>query len=129
MLNIRFGTFETNSSSVHSLVLCTSDDYRRLEEGELYIFDEWGGISLLTKEDAVKRILNGKNEYQSCGSSYTFSYLMEMPKSELNRLLVDEEIYSLDQYWGRHEYMEHFEERYTTPGGEEVVAFGYYGQD
>ena len=126
MLNIRFGTFETNSSSVHSLVLCTSDDYRRLEEGELYISDEWGGYSLLTKEDAIEKLLN---EYHRRDVPYTFSDLIEMPKSELDDLLAEEGIYSLDHYWGRHEYMEHFEERYTTPGGEEVVAFGYYGQD
>ena len=32
---IRFGTFETNSSMVHSLTLCTPEEFKRFEDGEL----------------------------------------------------------------------------------------------
>jgi len=33
---IRRGTFETNSSSVHSLTLCSESDYERWSNGELF---------------------------------------------------------------------------------------------
>jgi len=35
---IRFGVFETNSSSTHSLTMCSSEDYGKWKKGEL-IFD------------------------------------------------------------------------------------------
>ena len=37
---IRRGVFETNSSSVHSLTMCTQSDYDRWKDGEL-IYDYW----------------------------------------------------------------------------------------
>ena len=37
---IRQGVFETNSSSVHSLTICSQEDYDRWEKGEL-IWDSW----------------------------------------------------------------------------------------
>ena len=37
---IRRGVFETNSSSVHSLTMCTQSDYDRWKNGEL-IYDYW----------------------------------------------------------------------------------------
>lgn len=39
---IRRGVFETNSSSVHSLTMCTQSDYDRWKDGEL-IYDYWDG--------------------------------------------------------------------------------------
>ena len=37
---IRRGVFETNSSSCHSLTMCTQSDYDRWKSGEL-IYDYW----------------------------------------------------------------------------------------
>lgn len=34
-IKIRRGVFETNSSSVHSLVMCTDDDYYKWKKGEI----------------------------------------------------------------------------------------------
>lgn len=39
MISIREGTFETNSSSTHSLTICSSDEYKAWEKGET-IFNE-----------------------------------------------------------------------------------------
>ena len=39
---IRRGVFETNSSSCHSLTMCTQSDYDRWKYGEL-IYDYWDG--------------------------------------------------------------------------------------
>ncbi len=34
---IRFGTFETNSSSVHSLVMCSKQEYNLFRNGDLLL--------------------------------------------------------------------------------------------
>lgn len=39
---IRRGVFETNSSSCHSITMCTQSDYDRWKNGEL-IYDYWCG--------------------------------------------------------------------------------------
>lgn len=38
---VRFGVFETNSSSVHSLTMCSVEEYERFVKGELLI--NWKG--------------------------------------------------------------------------------------
>ena len=37
MIKVRIGAFETNSSSVHTLVLCSDADYKALHEGKAMI--------------------------------------------------------------------------------------------
>ena len=37
---IRRGVFETNSSSVHSMVICNDEEWRKWQLGEL-VFDYW----------------------------------------------------------------------------------------
>ena len=38
---IRRGVYETNSSSTHSLTMCSEEEFEQWENGEL-LFDEWG---------------------------------------------------------------------------------------
>ena len=37
---IRRGVFETNSSSTHSIVICSEEEYKKWVKGEL-MFDSW----------------------------------------------------------------------------------------
>ena len=91
---VRIGVWETNSSSVHSICICTKEDYDKWENGELW-YDEY--------ED-------------------------KLTASSTNKW--DENNYSYTNFWDeRCEYYDTFEERYVTPHGDEVVAFGYYGHD
>ena len=46
---IRFRTFETNSSSTHSCVICTEDEYNKWQQGEL-LYDGWKDV-FLTKDE------------------------------------------------------------------------------
>ena len=41
---IRRGVFETNSSSTHSLTMCSEEEFEQWKNGEL-LFDEWGSES------------------------------------------------------------------------------------
>ena len=47
--------------------------------------------------------------------------------NEAEQYLRDNEWYTCENY--DDEYLEWFDDTYTTPSGEEVVAFGLYGYD
>ena len=49
MKTIRFGVFETNSSSTHSLTIVSKEDYDAWEEGKL-LFDRWNKIFVPVEE-------------------------------------------------------------------------------
>jgi len=57
MYTIRLGIFETNSSSSHSLTLCTEEEYQKFLKGELVINIVCGGLSTL-KEALGKAYLD-----------------------------------------------------------------------
>ena len=101
---IRRGVFETNSSSVHSLVMCTDDDYNKWKSGE-FLYDKWEA-KLVTLEEAKK-----EEDYED--------------EEEFNSRFLD-----YDHFYSR-QYIEYetFEQTFKTPGGEIVYGFGYYGQD
>ena len=43
---IRRGVYETNSSSTHSLTMCSDEEFEQWKNGEL-LFDEWGSESFV----------------------------------------------------------------------------------
>lgn len=94
---IRRNTFETNSSSTHSLTMCTQDEYEKWKNGEL-VFDRWG-------EELVSP------EHKDSEDDYY----------DKDHVTYEEffDIYGEDY--------ETYHYTYKTPNGEEVVAFGYYG--
>lgn len=135
MRQVRHGVFETNSSSTHSLTMCSGDEFRRWENGEL-LFDRWS-------EEFV--------EASSVQTGYDMSCVKNKYERVRNKLwkdfedLTTEEIaafceeymddYNLqyvtcEWYFDHYEYnYETFEERYTTKNGDQVVCFGFYGFD
>ena len=94
MKKIRFNTFETNSSSTHSLTICTKEEYNKWKDGEL-IFDNY-------KDKLISR---------------------DKKESE------DDYRYKTFEGWLDDDYSETFVQNYTTPNGEEIIAFGKYGSD
>ena len=116
MIKIRRKTFETNSSSTHSITMCSKDDFDRWVNGELY-WDRYGNGyekgSFLSYEELDK--LYHKDPTYS--SKYTLEDFME-----------GDAIYTYERYMDEIDF-ETFQETYTTPNGEKVVAFGYYGFD
>jgi hypothetical protein len=97
---IRRGVFETNSSSTHSITMCTSSDYDKWKKGEL-VWDRWN-CQLVPITDKIKEEMKDKySEYLTYDQFYDWNY-------------ID---------------FETFTNSYVTPSGEKVVAFGYYGYD
>ena len=98
MVQIRQGIFETNSSSTHTLTMCVSSDFEKWKNGEL-IYDYYQDELVPFTDKIREEKENGDCDYVTYEDFNDWSY---------NEL-------------------ESFENRFTTPGGEEVVAFGYYG--
>ena len=100
MKQIRRNVFETNSSSTHSITMCMKSEFDKWVAGEL-VWDRWN-----------HKLVPITPEIQSNMSEKYPDY------------------YTYDQFndWDYIEY-ETFEKGYTTPSGEKIVSFGYYGYD
>ena len=77
-IQVRTGVFETNSSSTHSITMCSPEDWKALEEGTC------------TNETLIEHY-ESYIDYNENGDLETYCY------------------------------------EKTTPKGEQVVLFGYYG--
>ena len=97
---IRMGVFETNSSMCHALVMCSDEQYESWKKGD-FIWDKWEG-ELVPVTDEIKN----------------------MDEDERS----DEGLRTYEEFRDD-EWFEIYEDTYTTPGGELVHAFGYYGHD
>ena len=50
---VRFNTFETNSSSTHSCIICSEDTFAKWKAGQLYVYRY--GDSFFTREEIESR--------------------------------------------------------------------------
>lgn len=120
MIQVRQGVFETNSSSVHSIAICTKNEFNAWRNGELYRNDGWWRDSILpyakkdfiTKDEAMNLISN------------SFDYRPINEGEDVGEYFKEYEIYNYEN-WGS--YYETDVTHYTTPNGEEIVAVCYYG--
>ena len=105
MRQIRLGTFETNSSSTHSLVIGTPEQIEKWEAGELFI-----------------------NYYDDYATEFK-------TKEELDQMEETEESFYRDEWkngeeWDEAtEYLDHDSQIITTPGGEQLSIVCAYGRD
>lgn len=105
MRQIRFGTFETNSSSTHSLVIGTPEQIEKWENGELFI-----------------------NYYDDYATEFK-------TKEELDEMAETEEYFSREDWkngeeWDEAtEYLDHDSQIITTPNGEQLSIVCAYGRD
>ena len=132
---IRKKVFETNSSSVHSLTMCSMTEYEKWKKGEL-VYDECSEslveIPAITEEEKE----NAKNEYINSATEFHLSWdeLSDDLKEKIYRNYYERRIgfseyLTYDKYWEKVEdYYETFEEIHNTET-ETIIAFGYYGND
>lgn len=122
MIQVRQGVFETNSSSTHSITMCTKNEFNEWVDGKIYRNDGcWYDSTsvlkdkdFLTYDEAIELIKSSK-------------YYKPMKEDEnVDDYFKKYEIYSYNN-WG--EYYETDVTNYTTPNGEEIVAVCYYGYD
>lgn len=119
---IRRCVFETNSSSTHSITMCSGEEYDKWCSGNLLF---WVGKKKFgTKEDIIEEL----KELTRWDNSLMYPDVNWDDDSVVADIFDSEEIQSSDEFFDD-EYLETFEEKYHTPNGEEVVAFGKFGYD
>lgn len=120
---IRRGVFETNSSSTHSLTLCSGEEYDRWKNGEI-LYSKWDNCFVGTKEECIKNL---KKETWANGS-LRYEDVDWDNEDQVYDIFSDNGICTYNAFWDDYEY-EYFQESYKTPSGDIVIAFGYYGYD
>lgn len=141
MIKIRYGVFETNSSSVHSLILCSDEEYKAFEQHQLY-YNRWNHC-FITYKEVRQEIIDLYNKDYSFFTEVWNEFISEEEESPsiqtFDALSLEQKEYfiyhALDgmicapQDIFENEYYESFDDVYTTKSGEVVHAFGYYGQE
>jgi len=122
MIKIRQNVFETNSSSTHTITMCSDDTYTKWMNNQIY----WDNDNdVLIEEEAM---------FTEIAESYG-----EDAVNELKAMRVEGEEVFLDgiaeySYYTRQSFRsshtyEHFHDKFVTEGGETVHSFGWYGED
>lgn len=138
MISVRRNVFETNSSSTHSITMCSENEYDKWRNGEL-LYKRWSG-EFKTKEQILEEAKKTRESYleeQAKGKKlyhYQEEYVNAQTDEELLEIVLpeeDSEWCTYEEYWDWMDdsYYQTFEDDYTTKGGEKVIAFGYHGYD
>jgi len=98
MKQIRKSIFETNSSSTHTLTICTEDEYKAFQKGDLFLHQY---DTLISKKEVEKA-------------------------KQLDKYFDEDEYQTFEQFEDEKEY-EIYQNAYTTSKGEKIVVFGKYG--
>ena len=152
MKTIRIGTFETNSSSTHSITLCMKEDYKKWENGELYYYDERlvskEEVDNIIRENIICRKIdtNWKEKFMTFkGEKIIFDNSIDWRKkrqifctpenlNEITQEEIDKYMEEGDNFQSKEDFfnddeLESYERNYITPNGEEIVVFGKFGSD
>lgn len=84
MIKVRTGAFETNSSSVHSLILCSDAEYKALHK-EKAMIDTWNDT--IVPFDAVKKAQN-KYRYETLDEFLTTRLETFEETQKIGRVIV-----------------------------------------
>lgn len=146
MKQIRKNVFETNSSSTHTLAICTEDEYKDWQDGKL-LFNKWNETFIknsikITKQDkkeAEEHYTKCKGKYYKDWSELTDAEKEEYIYNHVSQQRKQEED-SLSNYEGSSlTYQEFMQDcnndglqtevsHYTSPSGDKLVitcAYGY----
>ena len=123
---VRHGVFETNSSSVHSITMCSETEYNEFENGNIYI-EKWGSDLLYTKEELIKKF---KQAIDWRTKKLKYSGVDWDNEKEFKRVLEESNYCTCDEYWNTvSRENKTFVKSYECKNGEKIIAFGYYGYD
>lgn len=112
---IRKNTFETNSSSTHSLTFMSGEEFDKWKNGELYL-DQYED-KLYTKEEFNALVKSRAKE-----ANMTKEEFLDLPR-------WDSELPETFDQWRDDEYLEYNTYGHTTESGDKVVAVCKYGYD
>lgn len=129
MKQVRSNTFETNSSSTHSICMCTKDQYNGWAS-------DWDSLEadsvlysnckekLVTVEEAIKDV----NSYREVVKLSDVIDVNSPEHDDAIESLRDDGYMTCNDFDNNNDNESYYDE-FVTPGGETVVAFGDYGWD
>lgn len=133
MRQIRNNVFETNSSSTHSLTICSKSEYERWGKELWFDMDDDEFIPAGWTDELIKTV---RDDYEEDRLNNRYGHGSDMPWDELDKEAQEEQL--TEYYWsickdesqwlGKRE-LETFYQEYTSPSGDEIVVFGRYGYD
>ena len=140
IVQVRSGVFETNSSSTHSLNICTKSDYDRWVNDKNIVFigdsylvgaKDFGGREFVTKSEIIDYLKKMNESITNEDDKFpeTISGYFERDEDDWYSISPASEdgIYDSDTYELDNEELESYTQEFTTPSGDEMVAFGTYG--
>ena len=122
MRKIRKGVFETNSSSVHTLTVCTEEEYERYCRGDAVILT-WNSVVKGTKYEGRKFFT--MDEAREIERNYAKAHDLDTSEENIEFAVRDDFICADDES----DYLEWYDHHFTTPSGDKMVVFGQYGYD
>lgn len=132
---IRHGVFETNSSSTHSLTMCSEEEFEAWKRGEV-LFKRWEEKFVKPTQLSEQDKRYAEEEYNYTKDSYWKDWddLSDAEKEKwytkyaTNHNLKDYDAKTYDEYMHQGT-LESFVRTYTSKSGDKIVAFGEYGYD
>lgn len=120
MIQTRFGIFETNSSSTHSLILCTDETYQKFMHEELFVdWDEEEFVSIDALRAEAKKIIDPDDRWRH--KYPTPQEIDAMEPWELIDVLED-----WDRQFGAHNCSPGEHREMLLPSGERVHALSEF---
>lgn len=136
MYQIRQGVFETNSSSTHSMCICTEEEFANFK-GNKAVWDKNNN-----KITPIDKITHGyaqraKDFYQKTRTLFMIDWdnlseeaqfefiISQFDQTYAGDWLFEDKTFYKD--WGTD--LQRFEKHFTTPSGDKMVAFGEFGYD
>lgn len=82
MFSIRKNVFETNSSSTHSLCICTADEYERFRNGET-MYDSYNDELVTVSDNEIEENKYRYKLYENMGEDLEYySHPFETPSGD-----------------------------------------------
>lgn len=127
MLQIRYGIFESNSSSTHTLCVAQNEEIDKLDKNELLINLDWQDArSFISPEEAMeslKKCIEDNNDEEGR------ELLANNEKEGIYQLMREYEIAQRYDDYLDSEWLDSYQEEFTTKSGDRVLVFGIYGRD
>lgn len=137
MKQIRNGVFETNSSSTHSLTMCTEEEFDKWKKGEL-LFDSWNDCFVENRTISEQEKEGAKQHYNDLKGLYWKDW-EQLSEQEIETwynkyLQVSHRDCNYDgtqtyKEWSEDYNLSNFIQHYTSPSGDKIVCFGKFGYD
>ena len=124
MKTIRHNTFETNSSSTHSLLILTEEENDKINNGELFIENRYEE-TLITKEEADKIFLEAIEEYNSVYTEDKIHTIEEF--KETDWYLDDRSDYPCNIEEWAEDGLNYDVTDYVSPSGDKIIIHALYG--